>query len=141
MRLGVEVTAINNEGGPVIVKLSPLGDAIFAESRQQYRVSTLSSNIVATLNCESGCGVQDVSATGFAVLATGMHAVGTNLPASIKFEGESYSGLVLMQSHRQPRPGEVRYGLRAVSGPEADDLAACLHSINLSVQRAQLKRT
>lgn len=137
----VRVVEVLADKPRLVAKLATLGDSISAESRESHRVSTISADILAALGEERQLCVQDVSTTGFAVVAKGWYPIGTTFPVSITFESDIYSGLASVQSVRELRPGHVRYGLLALDDhPEAGDLLDGLHAIRLAVQRARLKR-
>ncbi|MHA7840181.1 MAG: hypothetical protein ACX98W_22175 [bacterium] len=127
--------------GPVFL-LETVGDAISAESRQDYRVSTLSAGIQAIVGPESELPVQDLSATGFAVLASSQYEIGQTVPVSIEHEEERCHGIASVQSIRELGPGRTRYGIRAIQeDPHSSVFLEVLRRISLSVQRAQLQRS
>lgn len=128
--------------GPIFV-LEPIGDPISAESRQFYRVSTISAKIEARFG-KGGAQlqVQDLSATGFAVLADERFSVGQLVDVAIRHEDEACHGKVSIQSFRELESGKLRYGLRAIEeDPHARNFLKTLHRISLAVQREQLART
>lgn len=127
--------------GPVFV-LEAIGDPISAESRQYYRVSTISAKIEARFGKGGKLQVQDLSATGFAVLSDEKFKVGQLVDVSIRHEDEACHGKVAIQSFRELESGKLRYGLRAIEeDPHARDFLKTLHRISLAVQRDQLART
>ena len=127
--------------GPVFV-LEAIGDPISAESRQYYRVSTISAKIEARFGKGGKLQVQDLSATGFAVLADEKFKIGQLVDVSIRHEDEACHGKVAIQSFRELESGKLRYGLRAIEeDPHARDFLKTLHRISLAVQRDQLART
>lgn len=127
--------------GPVFV-IEPVGDPISAEARQHYRVSTISAGIAARMGQEGDLQVQDLSATGFAVLADQQYALGQVVQVSISHGDEACHGLVSIQSVRELESGRLRYGLRAIEkDPHAKDFVATLQRISLAVQREQLQRS
>jgi hypothetical protein len=65
----------DSEEGPLFV-VEPVGEAISAESRQHYRVSTISADLEARVGEEDGLQVQDLSSTGFAVVASVEYVIG-----------------------------------------------------------------
>ena len=137
----VRLVELLAEEPPLVAKLATVGDPISAESRQTDRVSTISVDIFAEVGEERGLRLQDVSATGFALIAKGSHPIGTTFPVSITFEGNIYSGVAAIQSVRQLRPGRIRYGLHPLAeGPGAGDLLDGLRQISVAVQREQPKR-
>ena len=122
--------------------VEPVGDSISAESRQTYRVSTLSANLSATVGTESEISVQDLSATGFAVLAAGDYQIGQTIDVEIGHGTQKCHGIASVQSIRQFGPGRIRYGLRALdSDPHTGVFLEVLQKISLAVQREQLQRS
>lgn len=128
--------------GPIFV-LEPIGDPISAESRQYYRVSTISARIEARFGKDGAkLQVQDLSATGFAVLSDERFSVGQMVDVAIRHEDEGCHGKVSIQSFRELESGKLRYGLRAIEeDPHARNFLKTLHRISLAVQREQLART
>ena len=140
--LAVEAkAAVAAKEGPVFL-IETVGDPISAENRQCYRVSTISAGIEAKFGKEANLPVQDLSATGFAVLAETRYEIGQIIDANIRLGEESCHGLVSVQSFRELESGRLRYGLRAIeTDPHARIFLATLQRISLAVQREQLKRS
>lgn len=137
--LEIEAPAVKE--GPVFV-IEPVGDPISAEARRHYRVSTISAGIEARMAEEGSLQVQDLSATGFAVLADQQYAIGQVVEVSIRHGEEACHGLVAVQSFSELESGRLRYGLRAIEkDPHAKDFVATLQRISLAVQREQLQRS
>jgi len=137
----VRVIDVVAEEPRLVARLRPLGDPISAESRQTSRVPTPSASILAEVGEERDLSVEDVSSTGFAVIASGSHAIGTTFPVSISFEGDIYSGVASIQSVRELSPGRMRYGFRALEeGSDAGDLLDGLRQINLAAEHQSAKR-
>ncbi|MEZ4333101.1 MAG: hypothetical protein R3F35_15180 [Myxococcota bacterium] len=127
--------------GPIFV-LEPVGDPISAEARQTYRVTTIGARIEARVGSESGLPVQDLSSTGFAVLASEIYLVGQTVDVAIRHGDEACTGKASVQSFRELDSGRLRYGLRAIAeDPRAQDFLSTLQRISLAVQRDQLKRS
>lgn len=127
--------------GPVFV-IEPVGDPISAENRNHYRVSTISAPIRARMGAESGLQVQDLSATGFAVLADKQYKIGQTIEVEIRHGEECCHGRASVQSYRELESGRLRYGLRAIAeDPHAQVFLATLQRISLAVQREQLQRS
>ena len=119
-----------------VVIVETTADAILAESRESYRCPTLVEDIVARVGAETGCKVLDVSQTGLAVMCNTTYAPGSQLDVSLRFEGETTEGRVVVQSIQVPPGGCTRYGLRVTEGP----LLRALPTIAMGVQRNQLRR-
>lgn len=137
----IDPAAEGAKEGPVFT-IEPIGDPISAEARQNYRVSTISAGIQAVMGEEANLQVQDLSATGFAVLADQQYTIGQVLDVSIRHGEEACHGLVSIQSFRELESGRLRYGLRAIEkDPHAKVFLATLQRISLAVQREQLQRS
>lgn len=138
--VAAEATVTTKEG-PVYV-IETVGDPISAESRQCYRVSTISAGIEARFGQETNLQVQDLSATGFAVLADARYAIGQIVDVKVRHGEEACHGRVSIQSFRELESGRLRYGLRAIEkDPHARIFLATLQRISLAVQREQLQRS
>ena len=117
------------------------GDAVSAERRQCYRVSTVMAAVIATFGGEENCPVVDVSATGYAVIAAEQYKTTDIIKATIQFEGETFSGLGRVESARKLGVGRIRYGLHCVDGKSTDEtLRNGLQQISAAVQRQHLRR-
>ena len=121
----------------VTLELVPVGEPSAAEARQAHRVMTLSADLLVRVGEQRSLPVEDLSATGFAVVAGGDHRIGETLPVSMAFGGDIYSGTAVVQSVREIAPGLYRYGIRAED--DGSDLIDGLEQISISVQRDQAK--
>jgi len=122
--------------------IEPIGDAISAESRQNYRVSTISADLEAQVGDEEGVKVQDLSSTGFAVLASEEYQLGQTIEVSIAHDEEQCHGVAAVQSIRDFGGGRIRYGMRAIEeDPHTGEFLQVLQRISLAVQREQLQRS
>lgn len=127
---------------PITFTLEPVGDAISAESRQNYRVSTISADLEAQVGEEANLQVQDLSSTGFAVLASTEYQIGQTMEVAIQHEETQCHGIASVQSIREFGPGRIRYGLRAIDeDPHTSEFLEVLQRISLAVQREQLQRS
>lgn len=127
---------------PVTFTLEPVGDAISAENRQNYRVSTISADLEARVGEEEDLDVQDLSSTGFAVLASTEYELGQTVEVSIAHGEEQCHGIAAVQSIRHFGPGRIRYGMRAIEeDPHTGEFLQVLQRISLAVQREQLQRS
>ena len=125
-----------------IFTFEPIGDAISAESRQFYRVSTLNADLRASVAGETELAVQDLSATGFAVIAAGDYCLGQTVEVRIKHQELQCHGTASIQSIREFGPGRIRYGMRAIEeDPHTGVFLQTLQGISLAVQREQLQRS
>ncbi len=130
-----------SDEGPLFV-IDPVGDPISAESRETYRVSTISANLEARVAEEENLQVQDLSSTGFAVLAGEEYQLGQVLDVGIAHEEQQCHGRAAVQSIRPLGPHRIRYGLRALEeDPHTGEFLQVLQQISLAVQREQLQRS
>lgn len=117
------------------------GDAVSAERRKCYRVSTVMATVTATFGGEDDCPVVDVSATGFAVIAAKRYKATDIVTATVRFESEMFSGQGRIESIRELEVGRIRYGLHCVDGKSTDEtLRKGLQQISAAVQRQHLRR-
>ena len=117
------------------------GDAVSAESRQCYRVSTVMAAVTATFGGEENRPVVDVSPTGFAVIAAEQYKAANIVNVTIRFEGETFSGQGRIESIRELSAGRIRYGLHCVDGKSTGEmLGKGLQQISTAVQRQHLHR-
>ena len=138
---GIETPEEGSED-PITFTIEPVGDPISAESRQNYRVSTISADCAARVGGEENLQVQDLSATGFAVLAAEEYQLGQTIEVSIAHGEEQCHGIASVQSVREFGPGRIRYGRRAIEeDPHTGDFLQVLQRISLAVQREQLQRS
>jgi hypothetical protein len=122
--------------------ITPVGDPISAESRENYRVSTISAALEARVGDETELKVQDLSATGFAVVASKDYQIGQTIEVEISSGDECCHGIASVQSIRDFGGGRIRYGMRAIeSDPHTGVFLETLQRISLAVQRDQLKRS
>lgn len=117
------------------------GEPVSAESRQHYRVSTIGTGLSAAVGPDAACELQDVSATGFAVISRTALASAQVLPVELTFEGSTYGGQVQVQSTRALAHGRFRHGLHCIVDRKARHaVSGILPRLNMSAQRAQMRR-
>jgi hypothetical protein len=140
VRQSARIDAITRVGSSPTVGLELLGKPVAAESRECFRVSTVASGVTARVGREEGCSVLDISATGFAVLATTQHPVGAVVPVTLRHEGARFTGHACVESVF-PSGTEFRYGMRAVEDEQSGgNLPKGQVHIAMAVQRLQLRR-
>ena len=117
------------------------GDAVSAERRKCYRVSTVMAAITATFGDEENCAVLDVSATGLAVLGANQRKIGHVVETIVSCGDENFSGQGRIESIRESNCGRFRYGLHCVDArPGREALRIGLQKISAVVQREHLRR-
>ncbi len=133
--------AEESDEGPIFV-IEPVGDAISAESRQHYRVSAISADMKASVGDEENLQVQDISSTGFAVVASRQFELGQTVEVGISHGEDMCHGTASVQSVRNLGPGRIRYGMRAIEeDPHTSEFLQVLQRISLAIQREQLQRS
>jgi len=118
------------------------GEAVSAENRQCYRVSTVvASAVSAELNDQQSCPVLDVSATGFSVLCDAELRPGQVVRTKLEHEQQQCSGTAIVQSAKELPDGRTRYGMYCAGNEKSNgDLLKGLQRISASLQRQQLRR-
>jgi hypothetical protein len=134
------ITTLAPTTSGLAVSFETTGQAISAESRQCYRVSTTLADLKATLADERSCDVRDVSITGFSAVGASEFRVGVTLPVKLHFENETFKGQAVVQSTRDLGDGRFRYGLYCAEKAGGGELSRGLQQISMAVQRAQLRR-
>lgn len=129
------------EGG-IVFAFQATADAVSAENRQCYRVSTaVSPAVSASLNEGSPCPVMDVSATGFSVLADTELRQGQVVRAVLDHEQQQCNGTAIVQSVKTLPDGTTRYGLHCAGNENTNgNLLKGLQRISAALQRQQLRR-
>ncbi|MCK4874147.1 MAG: hypothetical protein KAS72_15600 [Phycisphaerales bacterium] len=141
MQQPARINVVMQDDEEVRIAFETTGEPVSAESRQCYRVSTLLSDLTATFQDEPECPLLEVSATGFAVLASEVYSIGTTVNTTLSFEDQQYTGKATVQGVKEINPGRIRYGLHCLSGRSGtNDLARGLQAISMTVQRRQLRR-
>lgn len=134
-------TGVTGGVGPVFT-IETVGDPISAESRETYRVSTISAGLEARVGVAENVSVQDLSSTGFAVLCEDEYQLGQTVEVGIAHGEEECHGIASIQSIRQLGAGRIRYGLRAIEeDAHTGEFLQVLQRISLAVQREQLQRS
>ena len=130
-----------SENGPVSrVVMKFIGDAISAETRQEYRVSAINAGLTATLDTEEGCTVQEISMSGLGLVSNRKYSIGQILNVTLHFEDDHFSGQVVVEWIRQLNGDRTRYGLRGVFGTKGiDTLRIGLMRFTLAVHRQNLQ--
>lgn len=122
-------------------EMETIGEWVSAESRQSYRISTVMSNLTATFGGEKNCPLQDISISGFALIASAIYPVGEIVDAELTHDGKTFTGRVTVQSVREAINGQYRYGVNCVKDkPSATSLAKGVQLISMNEQRSKLSR-
>ena len=141
LKQAATVQAVHTDEPTPTIEFIIVGDPVSAESRQYFRVSTVMSNLTATLGDESDCELLNVSTVGFCVLATAHYDIGSTAGASMSHQGVLYAGRGCVQSIRSMDKDQIRYGLHAVdTNGLSGNLEAGLRRMTTAIQREQLWR-
>ncbi|MHC4696774.1 MAG: PilZ domain-containing protein [Planctomycetota bacterium] len=125
----------------LVVRFVTTGEPSSAESREYYRVSTVTSDLVVNVGPEENCKLLDVSVTGLSVIAEGFYGIGRVLDLRIAYDGEEFSGQGCVQSVKQLKDGKTRYGLLCtVDAAAGGDIRRGLRQVTKGIQRQQLRR-
>jgi hypothetical protein len=136
----VLVEAQSSDGPPFVLTLKSVGDAVPVETRQEDRISTIGTGLMAILEEEGGCLVQDVSLSGLAAIATRKYPVGRCIEIAIPFGDGEYVGQVEIRCVNALDGGKVRYGLLGVfDTAEGKKLQNGLTRMTLDIQQQRLK--
>jgi len=140
MQQAAKIVEVPESESALMVVVKTSGDAVSAEGREHYRVSTISADIKARLGKERNCTLVDISATGFAVICHKEHALGSTDNASVTYGDDTYEGTVCIQSVRDIGRGRIRYGMRYLEDEAtAGTLKAGLRKVSIAVERQLLK--
>ncbi len=140
MQQPARIHALDASEEQTVVCFETLGDPISAESRQHYRVSTITAQIQAQIAEEEGCKVLDISSTGFAAVSRQSFAIGETVAAVIEFDDYHCEGRASVQSVRARPDGSFRYGFLSINGKDGGAFQEALNELSLEVQRIQLRR-
>ena len=133
-------TVLISDPNPIL-GIRTTGEPMSAESRQCFRVSTVMSDLTASVGDVQNCALTDVSATGFSVVAGDGFKIGQVVPAALAFENEKFPGKACIRSAKDLGNGKFRFGLHCISDRESgSDLERGLRHISTAVQRQQLRR-
>jgi len=140
MQQPARITASLEESETPTFGFQTTGDAVSCESRECYRVCTLTTGFSATIDGEPDCTLTDVSATGFSVISAGNHGNGAVVTVEVEYEQTAYSGRARVQSIKALTPGRTRYGLLCLPSDGPRSLPVGMQRISAAVRRQQLPR-
>ncbi len=117
-------------------------DATAADRRESTRVSTAIVGLTIEVNGEPGCPLLDVSANGFAAVASVKIDIGHTADVSLQHAGRRFHGQVRVRSAREITPGQYRYGMYClVHRTAGGDLPEGLRRVRDAVMRRRTRRT
>ncbi len=123
------------------IEFETTGEPVSTQSREFYRVSTVTAGLTAELAGEDRCQLLDVSCTGFSVISSRDHVIGSIVEATLSYLGEKYNGKVSVQSIRELSKGRIRCGLYCLEDrASAGNMLRGLQVMTFSLQSEQLRR-
>lgn len=138
MQQGARVTEVRSDGGKLSFVFQRIGEAVSAEQRQTYRVSSVTTGIVARIGKEERCAVVDISPEGFGAILRQKPEVGSLVNVLLRFWSEDLSDSFRVQTVQTRPDGKFRCGFLAVEKNSPSRRA--LQKISMTLQRAQLSR-
>ncbi len=137
----VQIEEQSKKGPRLRVVMKVIGDVASPDTRQEYRVSVIDAGLMATLDTEEGCTIQDISMSGLGLVSGRKHLIGQTLDVTLYFEDEDFSGQMVVQSTRQLDGDRTRYGLRGVfDAKDEDPLRIGLTRMALGIHRQRRRR-
>ncbi len=137
----VEVEGQSETGSLSQVVMKFIGNAISADSRQEYRVSAINAGLTVTLDTEEGCTIQEISMSGLGLISDGKYSIGQILNVTLHSEDEAFGGRAVVEWIRQLDGDRTRYGLRgAFDAREGNPLQSGLTRVALGIHRQHLRR-
>ena len=131
---------LDDEPRPTI-EFETTGEPVSADSRQHYRVSTVTAGLTAKLAGEDQCPLVDVSCTGFSAISSRNYAFGSLVEATLIYQGEEYNDKVCVQSIRVLGKDRIRYGLCCLEDrASAGNMPRGLQLMTVLLQSEQLRR-
>jgi len=136
---GVSVAQIQQADTKVVIDFARVGDVVSAEQRQTFRVSVVTTGMVAVVDKEAGCHVVDLSPEGFGAIVEKSLALGSVVPISVTYEGKvAFIASARVQTIKILPDGSRRYGFLV---PDKKSPARkAMQDISSTLQRAQLRR-
>lgn len=123
------------------IGFATVGEPASAESRMQFRVSTVMSDLSCSIGDEAECKVLDISAMGISAVGEKEYAIGAILDIEVCHERQRYAGKVSVQGTRSQDKGLIRYGLLCVDEKGSkSNLTDGLRQLTMTFQRLQLRR-
>jgi hypothetical protein len=135
---GAKVILVRQSEPTAIVAFTQVGEPVSAESRQTYRVSTVTSGICAKVDRERDCPLVDVSPEGFAIITAREYAIGSMANVEFSHETMKISTAARVQTVKALPGGKFRHGFLA--GEKKSPARKSLEQISIAMQRQQLRR-
>ena len=141
LQCDAKIDAVMDTGDKPIIGFMTTGNTNSAESRQCFRVSTISNDLSAQVGPENDCRLLDVSQTGFSFITKTTYPTGAHINVVIRYEDTEYSGNMRVQGHRSMSRGRNRCGLHCTDDRRnGGNLKEGLQHITMAAQREQLRQ-
>lgn len=138
LRRAARVDAVMEGDGRLTVGLAVSRESHASDRRESVRVSTAVVGLTIDVDGEQGCPLLDVSAQGFAAVASVRLEVGQTADVSLTHAGRRFHGQVRVRSAREITPGHYRYGMYClVNRIAGGNLAEGLRRVRDAVLRKQ----
>lgn len=135
---GAIVREVRAAGQKPVFMFERVGEAVSAEQRQIFRVSTANSAILAQIGKEKNCRVVDISPEGFGAISKVQLELGALVSVSFSHEQQTVSTMARVQTVKHRHDGSFRYGFLA---PDRNsDARKTLAKLAGTFQRLQLQR-
>lgn len=132
---------LEGEDAPAMyVTVEMMGDAVSADSRQCYRVSTLLDELTCSVDGMAGVTLADVSFTGVSVITEATYQAGQTVSITLSHGDQAYTGPMVVNNRKELPGGMNRYGLYCADAADSKQLRHALHLMTMSLQREQLRR-
>jgi hypothetical protein len=130
-----------SENGPLLrMVMKFIGDATSAETRREFRVSAIDAELLATLDTEDRCTVQDISMSGLGVVCRRDHSIGQPLDVTLRYKDDEFTGRMVVQYGRELDVERTRYGLLGLfEAGDGSALRSGLTRTTLAIHRQQLQ--
>jgi len=136
----VLIEAQSSDGPPFVLTVKSIGEAVSVGTREEDRVSTLGTGLMAMIEDEADCLIQDISLSGLAAVCERKHHIGRCLEIAIRYGNEEFVGQVEVQCVHPLGDGKNRYGLLGVfDTAEGKRLQNGLTRMTLEIQQQRLK--
>jgi hypothetical protein len=117
----VEVEEQSETGPLTRVVMNFIGDAVSADTRQEYRVSAINAGLTVTLDTEEGCTIQEISMSGLGLVSDRKYSIGQILNVTLHSEDECFGGQAVVEWNRQLDGDRTQYGLRGLFDAKGSD--------------------
>ena len=141
MTESASICAITETESKIEITREKTSRPVYAASRECFRVSTVLLGLTVAVAGEEGCPLLNVSASGLSVTTTASFKLGDEILVTLSYDGQEYTGNVIVQSARELDTGQVRYGFHSVKDHHhGGSLQRGLGVVSASVQRLLITR-